>query len=65
MHSYDELGLYSDVGSFDALYEGDLLYKGEELKCSSLEEMNDGGYTWPQIAEFIRENPKVVFSKSV
>lgn len=31
-------------------------------KKSSLADMNDGGFTWPEIAKFIRENPKKVFN---
>ena len=32
---------------------------------NSLAEMNDAGISWPEIADFIEENPETVFTKSV
>lgn len=43
---------------------GKLLESPEQYK-DSLSELNDGGWSWPKIAKYIRSNPKNVFTKSV
>lgn len=52
--SYEKLGLHDDVGSFalDGVHE-----------LESLADMNDQGVPWTEIADFIEENPKAVFSE--
>lgn len=57
---YEQYGLNDGMGLFTNItaYEGHLY--------TSLADMNDcKRLTWPQIAKFIRENPEIVFTKSV
>jgi hypothetical protein len=51
VNSYTEIGLYSCNGSI-------------RRSSNSLARMNDIGYTWKQIAEFIENNPELVFKES-
>jgi len=55
----EKYGFYNEIGQF----------KNNKFKYlknkNSLAELNDGGFTWPQIAAIIRKNPGNVFSKSV
>lgn len=54
--SYEDFGLYGPLGYFD----------GAALKGNiSLANANDAGITWPEIADFIEQNPTAVFTKSV
>lgn len=51
---WEELGLRSERGSAD---------DGEE--SNDLAELNDGGYSWPDIAARIRKNPEAYLTKSI
>lgn len=69
-YSYKKLGLRGEGGSFGGKIED--IEKGENAyNIKSLADMNDESlngkpvFTWPDIAKFIRENPTVVFTKSV
>jgi len=54
--SWKELGLYDCDGGFR---------NRESIKpYASLVQMNDEGATWPEIADFIEENPEIVFTES-
>ena len=55
---FKKLGLRDHVGSL-------LLHDDTERHLSSLSAMNDHGITWIQIANFIEQNPELVFTKSV
>ena len=67
-YSYTELGLIGE--------RGDLLYQvssdsfsrdsklGKEKKYYSLSEMNDGGLTWSDIADYIETHPENIFKES-
>ena len=60
--SYGKLNLNDRVGGFRS--PGTQIpiaieFKGQ--KYNDLAEMNDDGITWPEIAQFIREHPEVVF----
>lgn len=49
--SYEKLGLNSPLGS-------------SRDKSTSLAGMNDGGHTWPEIADVVEANPTYFFNKS-
>lgn len=52
-YSFSKYGLVSETGGIiDSL-------------SNSLANMNDGDYTWPEIADFIEQNPEKVFTKAV
>ena len=59
---YDEFGLYSCAGTFK---------NGQQINIKnngyiSLAGMNDSeNMTWLEIADFIEQNPEIVFSKSI
>lgn len=56
--SYEELGLYNA--------DGLIAWSGEDVGCgryNSLAAMNDSGVTWPEIADFIEEQPERVFAE--
>lgn len=57
---------YSGLGIFDGcgIFIGPGPIDGAGATCS-LAELNDAGYTWPQIAKIIRNNPERIFTKSV
>lgn len=56
---YEEYGLISDIGEFEeAVVINDKTY-------FALSEMNDRGITWKEIANYIKQNPENVFTKSV
>ena len=60
-NSFEDIGLITYTGEFkDGKYHqiGDCYQK-------SLADANDDGATWLEIAEFIENNPEVVFNKSV
>jgi hypothetical protein len=54
----EELGLKSPSGAFDG--EGIDL---ESTTCNELSRLNDAGWTFNQIADFIESNPERVFKK--
>lgn len=56
-HSSSLFGLKSNVGSLGT----EVLINGKIH--NSLASMNDGGVTWPEIANYIRENPENVFEQ--
>lgn len=64
--SYEKLGLRDGDGLFDG-EELDNIESSDQMlgDASCLAEANDDGYTWPQIADFMEANPKVVFARSV
>lgn len=57
-YDYNLLGLHGSCG--------ELLkpVKRKGKKFNDLAEMNDNGWTWPEIAAYIRENPENVFVES-
>lgn len=61
--SYKKYGLRSKAGGF----RDSIIHKIGEVNASSLSlaEANDAGASWIEIAEFIEDNPEVVFTKSV
>ena len=54
--SYKKLGLLDDNGRCEGLKYNDQ---------QSLAQLNDNGYTWTEIADFIEKYPNIVFNKSV
>ena len=57
--TYKILGLNNPRGSLKVSFtEG-------RMHFYSLAEMNDKGFTWPEIAAYIRANPENVFERSV
>lgn len=54
LNSWEELGLHSSGGSRETGFRG-----------QSLAQMNDTGYTWPEIAAEIRKTPEAWLTKSV
>ena len=60
--SYEKYGLRDDTGS---LLNSVRVIKGSKKIFSSLAEMNDGGWSWLEIADYIEKNPENVFKKSV
>lgn len=57
--NYEKIGLRSSLGG---------LLKPVVQKSKNwvnLSEMNDNGWTWPQIADYIEKNPENVFKRSV
>lgn len=61
-NSFHELGLRDSVGSFT----GEVVYsKKDSSAICSLANLNDQGWTWSEIAKFVRSNPNRVFTKSV
>jgi hypothetical protein len=59
--SYIKYGLSSSVGSISGGWRGSDGYTAHQ----SLASVNDSGVPWKEIAKFIRENPRKVFTKSV
>lgn len=58
-----KLGLFSEGGGLECNSSIWPAYKKEPNKyCGSLAEMNDHGYTFAEIAAFIRANPAAVFN---
>lgn len=56
--SYKKMGLRSEEGFFK---NANFKYlKGHK----SLDELNDNGFTWPQIAKIIRKNPNNIFTNN-
>lgn len=62
--SYKRLGLRSKEGALKE-HAGFFFRGGKEICLHSLARMNDHGYTWPEIAAYIRANPENVFTKPV
>jgi hypothetical protein len=58
--SYEKLGLFDSEGVFKV---SSFFKSGQRFK--SLSDANDSGATWPEIADFVEENPELVFTKSV
>jgi hypothetical protein len=58
--SYKDLGLHSENG----LIVGDY-YDKEGNYYGSLSQLNDHGFTWPEIAAIIRDRPEDIFTKSL
>lgn len=58
--AHEKLGLCTSAGSFWELHR----LEGYKVFVS-LADMNDNGYTWAQIADYIEANPTNVFFKSV
>lgn len=58
--SFIDFGLKNSTGGF---FDSTVYYKNRTF--ISLAEMNDGGLTWPEIADFVENNPELVFVKSV
>lgn len=57
LFAYERLGLRSSLGA---------ILPNEQRVChESLAYMNDTGYTWSEIADFIEANPERVFTKPV
>ena len=61
--SYKKLGLFDEEGWFYNDYN--YYHKKNKTLYNSLYEMNDGGVTWPEIADFVEQYPEKVFCKSV
>lgn len=58
-NSFKKYGLRDEEGIFEEFYtHGNFTYLG-------LADMNDYGLTWTEIADFVEENPDMVFTKSV
>lgn len=57
-HSFKELGLRSDIGALQDVAE----INGK--KFFALAQMNDYGVSWPEIADYIEQNPENVFAES-
>lgn len=53
-NSFQKLGLRDGTGSFI----------DKNLKHESLAQMNDGGLSWSEIADYIETNPENVFAES-
>lgn len=60
LYAHEKLGLRTSNGSFWELH----LPENEKV-FASLSDMNDNGYTWAEIADYIEANPTNVFFKSV
>lgn len=58
--SYKDVGLYNEDGGF---VNAPIRYRNTPY--TSLAAMNDDGVTWPDIAQFVRENSEEVFCKKV
>ena len=72
--SFNQLGLKSDIGQIDFSIDGAKDWLNQSKPKSKgietngifcLANMNDNGWTWPEIAEFIQKFPEAVFTKSV
>ena len=61
--SYELLGLRDPRGSLFPRFTPK--FTNEGIHLYSLAEMNDNGFTWPEIAAYIRRNPENVFERSV
>lgn len=61
LQEYQTLGLYSSLGDINTDHLSYELIPSE----STLAALNDNGWTWPQIADFIEKYPEAVFTKSV
>lgn len=62
-YSYKALGLHDGSGGLRKRVE---IFVGETQKTfSRLSDMNDSGVSWRQIAQFIRQNPTLVFTHPV
>lgn len=59
--SYQDCGLISPRGVLSKSFKDERLQK----TFYSLADMNDEGYTWSEIADYIENNPENVFVKSV
>ena len=60
-NSFEDIGLITYTGEF----KGDEYHQIGDNKYDCLADANDDGATWLEIAEFIENNPEVVFNKSV
>jgi len=62
--SYEKLGLFSSNGAFGLSDDDD---DDDEVGSDvmSLSDMNDNGWTWPEIAAWVRKHPELVFTKSL
>lgn len=58
-NTYKILGLRSEAGWLRKEVDRD------DESFNSLAEMNDGGWTWPEIADYIEANPDNVFERFV
>lgn len=72
--NYKDYGLYGDLGDFYKEFDSISIRvkksyynmgKKRQIEYGSLAAMNDDGVTWPEIADFIEDNPTLVFSKTI
>lgn len=61
LSQFEKIGLRSNIGTINM---SAIPYK-ERPSCSNLAELNDDGWSWPQIADFIEKYPEAVFTRSV
>ena len=65
-YSADALGLNSENGGLRDPVTDKIYVVSETMpRITCLASMNDHGWSWPEIAAFVRENPELVFFKSV
>lgn len=55
LHLKDRVGTFRNEAKIDAMHAGTMI-------INALTEMNDSGFTFKEIAKYIRENPENVFT---
>lgn len=63
--SWEEYGLIDNSGRFLKAIEPKLELANTHKEITRLAQMNDSGYNWTEIADYIEKNPDNVFTKSV
>ena len=61
-YSYEQYGLNSSVGQSVKEFTTSFI---EDKSFYTLAQANDGGVSWPEIADIIEKNPENFFTKSV